>query len=166
MGNGRTGYSSVLNPQLLIEFICPTKNEIIYQEEETDYFCELNESQRKAVNTVINSDYPLSLIQGPPGTGKTQVISEICLQLCRKKPNIRILVCSETHVAVNNLITRIMRYDPSIRCLRIRDKEQNPENDVSSPKAIMTAYQNWIAEVCDNEEIVNIIKESIQVFGG
>ena len=46
-----------------------------------------------------------TLIQGPPGTGKTSVITEICSQILLKESETRILVCSETHVAVNNIFS-------------------------------------------------------------
>lgn len=71
----------------------------------SDYFLSFNESQQEAVKSALGGG-AISLIQGPLGTGKTQVITEICLQLYRQKPAVRILVCSETHVAVNNLISR------------------------------------------------------------
>ena len=77
----RVRYSAVLNPRLLIEFISPESGLCTYQEKELDFKLCLNESQKKAVFSVINGESLLSLIQGPPGTGKTQVISEICLQI-------------------------------------------------------------------------------------
>ena len=49
----------------------------------------------------------ISFIQGPPGTGKTTAIVEIILQLIKAKPNARILISSETHVAVDNAIDRL-----------------------------------------------------------
>ncbi|MBQ6343427.1 MAG: AAA family ATPase [Anaerolineaceae bacterium] len=160
----RVRYSAVLNPQLLIEFISPEFLQCPYDEINLDFCLELNDSQQKAVMSAISNKKNLSLIQGPPGTGKTQVISEICLQLYRRNPNIRILVCSETHVAVNNMITRISEFNPSIRCIRIRDKEQDVDVDSFSPKAIMTAYQNWLKDSCDDPDIVRIITELIPEY--
>lgn len=51
----------------------------------------------------------LFFMQGPPGTGKTTAIVEIVLQLIKAKPNIRILISSETHVAVDNALDRLAR---------------------------------------------------------
>ena len=84
----------------------------------------LNDSQKKAVKLALGKN-DLLLVQGPPGTGKTQVIAETCLQLLTMNPGLRILVCSETHVAVNNLLSRIARYCKGIRIVRIRDKEND-----------------------------------------
>lgn len=46
-------------------------------------------------------------LQGPPGTGKTTAIVEIILQTLRSKPEARILISSETHVAVDNALDRL-----------------------------------------------------------
>lgn len=51
----------------------------------------------------------LFFMQGPPGTGKTTAIVEIVLQLIRTKPNARILISSETHVAVDNALDRLAK---------------------------------------------------------
>ncbi|MEF8700954.1 MAG: AAA domain-containing protein [Candidatus Accumulibacter sp. UW20] len=51
----------------------------------------------------------LFFMQGPPGTGKTTAIVEIILQLIKAKPNARILISSETHVAVDNALDRLAK---------------------------------------------------------
>lgn len=153
-------YSAVLNPKLLIEFISPVPEAEKSDSEINHFHLELNDSQAKAVEAVLSSNRYLSLIQGPPGTGKTQVISEICLQLCQRNPNIRILVCSETHVAVNNLITRISKCDASIRCLRIRDKENDSETDSFSPDSVISSYIGWLESVCTDSEVCSILADA------
>lgn len=106
-------------------------------------------------------DSPLTLIQGPPGTGKTQVIAEICLEQLRSDPNARILVCSETHVAVNNLISRISCYAENHRIVRIRDKEGDGEVDAFAPQSIVKDYLAWLASICPDEAAVKIIDEEL-----
>ncbi len=49
----------------------------------------------------------LFFMQGPPGTGKTTAIVEIILQTIKAKPGARILISSETHVAVDNAFDRL-----------------------------------------------------------
>jgi superfamily I DNA and/or RNA helicase len=158
----RVRYAAVLNPKVLIEFINPSDLPLPHAED-YDYFLNLNDSQKKAVEIALGNN-ALSLIQGPPGTGKTQVIAEICLQLYRKNPNVRILVCSETHVAVNNLISRISEYDDSIRIVRIRDKEQNSAVDEFSPEAIISTYKEWLQTICNSKDIINIISETLSDY--
>jgi superfamily I DNA and/or RNA helicase len=155
----RVRYAAVLNPNVLIEFINPS-DKSSPNAEPCENVLELNDSQKMAVEFALgNAD--LSLIQGPPGTGKTQVIAEICMQLYRKNPDIKILVCSETHIAVNNLISRISEYEHSIRIVRIRDKEQSGALDKFSPEAIIGAYNEWLLEECKNHEITKIILETL-----
>ena len=90
----------------------------------------------------------LLLIQGPPGTGKTTVIAEIVNQLIQKakmehpietsnesipensdqltvgKPKIRsnicpVLITAFTNKAVDNLIAKILKLNPSLNLIRI-----------------------------------------------
>lgn len=51
----------------------------------------------------------LFLLQGPPGTGKTTAIVEVVLQTLQQNPKARILITSETHVAVDNALDRLSR---------------------------------------------------------
>ena len=150
---------AVLNPALLTSFINPspvkTENTNI-----DDYSLELNDAQKNAVQLAL-ADNELTLIQGPPGTGKTQVISEICLQLYKKNPGIRILVCSETHVAVNNLIHRIAKQNNQIRIVRIRDKEKDESIDEFSPEILLKNYFTWATACIQNKDALSIITEEL-----
>lgn len=66
----------------------------------------LNESQRQAIYKSLYAD-ELALIQGPPGTGKSTAIAEIIWQHIRKEPKQKILLTSETNLAVDNAIDRL-----------------------------------------------------------
>lgn len=77
----------------------------------------LNEKQLEAVTkSVLAKD--LALIQGPPGTGKTTVIAEIIWQEIRKNPDCRILLTSQTNLAVDNALERLQG-QAGIRPVRI-----------------------------------------------
>ncbi|SFQ11266.1 AAA domain-containing protein [Nitrosomonas cryotolerans] len=65
-----------------------------------------NDSAFKLILKALASE-DLFFMQGPPGTGKTTAIVEIVLQLIKAKPNVRILISSETHVAVDNALDRL-----------------------------------------------------------
>jgi superfamily I DNA and/or RNA helicase len=47
-------------------------------------------------------------VEGPPGTGKTTFITELVLQTLRANPNARVLLTSQTHVALDNSLERIV----------------------------------------------------------
>lgn len=66
----------------------------------------LNESQRQAIYKSLYAE-ELALIQGPPGTGKSTAIAEIIWQHIRKEQNQKILLTSETNLAVDNAIDRL-----------------------------------------------------------
>jgi superfamily I DNA and/or RNA helicase len=67
----------------------------------------LNDSQRKSVlRALFTKD--LCLLQGPPGTGKTTVIAELIWQHIRQSQTTRLLVTSETNLAVDNALEKLM----------------------------------------------------------
>lgn len=156
----QVNFSAVQCPKLLCEFIKPSSlSNNAYTE--LKYIQNLNDSQKKAVNIAL-SDNILTLIQGPPGTGKTQVIAEICLQYFKKNPNIRILVCSETHIAVNNIIRRISNNTNQMRILRVKDRENDISLQKYSPESIINAYIDDLIQEKYNPNIIRIVYDSIK----
>lgn len=85
-----------------------------------------NDRQIEAVaKSVLAND--LALIQGPPGTGKTTVIAEIIWQSIRRNPDCKILLTSQTNLAVDNALERLQG-QPGIRPIRIgRPEKLEPE---------------------------------------
>lgn len=156
----RTRCGAVLNPSLISEFISPSTVTPV-KKTLHDYYLELNESQKEAVDKAVNSQN-LCLIQGPPGTGKTQVITEICLQLFKLNPAIRILICSETHIAVNNVLCRIAENNNYIRIVRLRDKEKDDLIDDFSPETIIKKYLEWASVAFENKEAIDILIEELR----
>ena len=67
----------------------------------------LNDSQKKSVLRALNAR-DLCMLQGPPGTGKTTVIAELIWQHIRTMQNSRILLTSETNLAVDNALEKLM----------------------------------------------------------
>lgn len=155
----RTRCAAVLNPSLISEFINPSLV-TAYNDTLSDYFLELNASQKNAVSRAVNSTN-LCLIQGPPGTGKTQIITEICLQLFRNDPSIKILVCSETHIAVNNILSRISNHNSDIRIVRLRDREKDDQIDSFVPETIIKDYLQWASASFENQSAYQILSEEL-----
>ena len=78
-----------------------------WQDFENNLFSKLlNESQRQAIYKSLYAE-ELALIQGPPGTGKSTAIAEIIWQHIRKEQKQKILLTSETNLAVDNAIDRL-----------------------------------------------------------
>lgn len=75
--------------------------------------------QTQAIEKAVGNKNIL-LIQGPPGTGKTTVITEIVKQLIKRGE--KILVTSQTHIAVDNVLERI-KDDTRINIARIGNED-------------------------------------------
>ena len=67
---------------------------------------QLDDSKRQAIRGALGAE-DLVLVTGPPGTGKTKLIAELALQTLRARPDARILIVSQTHVAVDNALERL-----------------------------------------------------------
>ncbi|MBY5436501.1 AAA domain-containing protein [Rhizobium leguminosarum] len=67
----------------------------------------LNEGQRGAFRHVARYG-PVGLLQGPPGTGKTHFIAALVHWLVTEKGARKILVASQSHEAVNNVIEALL----------------------------------------------------------
>lgn len=91
----------------------------------------------------------LFLLQGPPGTGKTTAIVEMVLQTLRHNPKARILICSETHVAVDNALDRLSAcLDPGeislvMRHERFSEGYQFDAPELESAVTVARANQAW-----------------------
>lgn len=99
---------------------------------------EMQEISKHILNKKIDSNKPqkmaiakallapdLALIQGPPGTGKSTAIAEMIWQHTRKFPDKRILLTSETNLAVDNAIDRVVnQYHNLIKPIRIGDESR------------------------------------------
>jgi len=86
----------------------------------------LNESQKEVVRSALSMQDFL-LVQGPPGTGKTTFITEVILQTLQQNPESRILLSSQTHVALDNALERIQNKNPSLKLIRIGNHERVSE---------------------------------------
>ena len=78
-----------------------------YKELESRQLLSLNPSQKKAVLKALYAN-DLFLLQGPPGTGKTTVIAELIWQHILKYPTQKLLLTSETNLAVDNALEKLM----------------------------------------------------------
>ncbi|WP_183155214.1 serine/threonine-protein kinase [Mycobacterium kansasii] len=67
---------------------------------------QLDESKRAAVQGALACE-DFFLVHGPPGTGKTAFIAELVAQEVIRNPKARILLASQTNVALDNALERI-----------------------------------------------------------
>ena len=95
-------------PDLRGVLINPLTNVAPITEEVNVWSAELDPAKKRAVQLALGTK-DILIIQGPPGTGKTRFITETVSQLLRKQPEARILIASQTHVAVDNAVERLQK---------------------------------------------------------
>lgn len=138
--SGRGNYSSKNLKDILLNLDEPTYTPFLQNikfSKDT-----LNSSQKEAIRKALYSD-SISLIQGPPGTGKTTVIKEIVrqilMQINKFDDTSRILVVSQSHTAVDNIIEGLVDIDEGkLDIIRIGRAEN------ISPKVEETCTMNAI----------------------
>jgi superfamily I DNA and/or RNA helicase/serine/threonine protein kinase len=59
------------------------------------------------------------VLHGPPGTGKTTFITELILQFLAQNPHRRVLLTSQTHIAVDNAIERLAAVPRGLEIIRV-----------------------------------------------
>ena len=144
-----------------------------YHQVKNNELLRLNESQRKAVLASIHCS-DLALLQGPPGTGKTTVIAEIIWQIISQNPKHKILLTSETNLAVDNALDRLLNtkgvnqklvdYTTLIKPLRFgKVGKMDEEGAKYSVDRIMSWLDStYIAEEIDDEIILEDTDEDFQ----
>lgn len=84
----------------------------------------LDQNKRDAVANCLAAE-GIYVVEGPPGTGKTTFITELIRQQLRRDPSSKILLVSQTHVAVDNALEKLDS-SKSGKLLRI-GRESNPK---------------------------------------
>lgn len=114
-----------------------------------EYFQEVlskspNSANANAVKKALATK-DIILIQGPPGTGKSTVITELACQILKNYPDNKILITSQSNVAVDHVINKIVPLLPNERIIRIGRSEKI---STESQNLIMAEQLNkWVEEV-------------------
>lgn len=113
IGRQRTAVAAVKsaqtpNPELKSLLLNPASNAAPIAEQVDSWFADLDSAKQQAVRLSLGASEAL-MVEGPPGTGKTRFIVEVVSQYLRKFPGARVLIASQTHVAVDNAVERLMK---------------------------------------------------------
>jgi len=167
--NNATTGTQLVNPRLQ-RFIFNSEEaektqdiEFILRKDGTAYreLCEnllntkINESQKEAILKAMYAE-DLAVIQGPPGTGKSTAIAELIWQLVLNGTKIgnaseKILLTSETNLAVDNAISRIINNKTNlVKPIRFGDVEKLESEGLQFSFDLM---KRWVEEgdecLCD-----------------
>lgn len=97
---------------------------------EIDFFQpSLADDKKEAVRAALGANDFL-VVEGPPGTGKTTFIAEVVHQTLLENPDARILLSSQTHVALDNALEKILGLGAGPKLLRVGrlgDEEVSPQ---------------------------------------
>lgn len=120
-----------------------------WQEAKRHQLLRLNDSQLKAILSALNAQ-DLALLQGPPGTGKTTVIAELIWQMIRKNPYQRVLLTSETNLAVDNALERLLNKEHSlVKPLRFGKPKKFEEE---GRKYAYSRIMKWVDEKFEDKD--------------
>lgn len=124
----------------------------------------LNDSQRKAVLSALNCT-DLALLQGPPGTGKTTVIAEMIWQMVRVNQEQKILLTSETNLAVDNALEKLLNKNHTlVKPIRFGRASKFEEE---GKKYAFERIMKWVDkkfEVDDNYENEILEEEDVEII--
>ncbi len=111
------------------------------------YIAHLDTSQKQAFLMATDGS-PVSLIKGPPGTGKTYVINAI-VQYITKELKQKVVISSQTHVAIDNVLDEIMEnHDPIIP-----NRITNRRNKYSGQEIDTTIYKTWAKKFSEHNKL-------------
>lgn len=104
----------------------------------------LDDDKRMAVAQALGAP-DLFVVEGPPGTGKTSFICELVAQHLLARPNDRILLVSQMHVALDNAVSRLDKAGVS-GIVRLSTRVDRVSVDAAH-LLLPNKLQTWIAEV-------------------
>lgn len=86
-------------------------------------------------------------IEGPPGTGKTKLIAEIVVQWLKRNPRDRILLSSQTHIALDNILERITETKLPLEMIRIGRSDETRISELGHKLLLERRVEAWIKDV-------------------
>lgn len=167
INQGATGAAAELLEYLIGDKKMPNARRSILSNLKKEKYMEgLNESQRKAFLMAVDGS-PVSLIKGPPGTGKTHVINAI-VQYITKELDEKVVVSSQTHIAIDNVLDKLIEnYD-----LIIPNRITNRRNRYGQDYIDETLYNTWGRKFfvhnqrASNKKLSEAIAEDMRKFNG
>lgn len=119
-----------------------------FKEEVINENLKADNTQRESVFEALHYK-PIYLIQGPPGTGKTTVIVELIQQILKQKKDAKILVTSQSNLAVDNVLERLPE---SVLFMRLAVDEERISSEKIKKHSFQSKLKKWVQETQDRSE--------------
>lgn len=156
--------TDVVNPALCSILATPEttampNNARLYQDDYNNFADDVfnsnlknDETQREAVLEALHHK-PVYLIQGPPGAGKTTVIVELIRQLVKRQKDVKILVTSQSNLAVDNVLEKLdeinQKEDADLLFMRLASENTLEKENIRTailPHTFENKLKNWVTE--------------------
>lgn len=111
---------------------------------------DLDARKREAIETALGAP-DIYVVQGPPGTGKTSFIAELVEQTLRANPEARVLIASQTNVAVDNALQRLTSGGLA-NMVRLAGADRNRVDESVRHLLLDAQMKRWAREVRKNAE--------------
>jgi len=121
-----------------------------------------NSIQREFVSKALSTP-DMMILEGPPGSGKTTAILEFIYQVLKEGK--KILLCASTHVAIDNVLEKIIKHPDNENILKyINPIRIGDENNVYVPEVQKYCYENVMRGV--EEKYRLIVEDSFNLVCG
>lgn len=110
----------------------------------------LDDRKREAIEAAMGAA-DMFVVQGPPGTGKTSFIAELVEQTLIKNPDARVLIASQTNVAVDNALERLADGGQA-SMVRLASADPNRVDDSVRHLLLDAQMKRWARTVRKNAE--------------
>jgi serine/threonine protein kinase len=102
----------------------------------------LDDDKKEVVEAALGST-GMFAVEGPPGTGKTTFIAELVAQEITRNPRARILISSQTNVALDNALVRIVDFVPHSKVVRLADRSGSKVADDAKDLLLEKQIEVW-----------------------